>query len=109
MVRNMERGSLDGQMVAATKAILIITRFAVKVFTLGRIVGLTKGVGSTTRWMDLAFSLGLMEKCIKGNTRMIISTVMESLYGQTVKSMTDCGEKEFNTGKESVLFQTIRR
>ena len=100
MERNMEKGNLDGLMEAVTRATLIITKSVVKAFTLGRIVGPTKEIGLTIRWTDSASSPGPMVKCIKANTRMIISMGMGSSFGRMGRGTKECGEKESNTGEE---------
>ena len=96
--------SSDGPTVAVTKASSITTKFVAKASIRGRTAGLTKGVGSTIRWMDLAFSPGPTAKCTEGNTKMIINTVKGSSFGRTESGTKACGGKEFSTARESVPF-----
>ena len=56
-------------------------------------------VGLTIRWMVLEFFHGLMEKTIEENIRMTSNMGKGPLYGQTEKSMKECGGKGYNMVK----------
>ena len=88
---------------------LIITKSAEKEFTPGKTVEPIREVGSITRWMVSAYSLGLTAKFIEDNIRTTINTEMGFSYGQMERDTQECGEKESSTVEESPLFPILHR
>lgn len=46
---------------------------------------------------------GQMEECIKDNTKMIKSMVLEHFIGQMVENMQEIGKTENNTEEDSII------
>lgn len=89
-----------GLIRAHTTEISFRTTFTGKVNINGQTVVFTMDNGLTIKWRAKALSLGVMAADTTETTKMIKSTGMELLSGQTEENISVSGAKASNTEKE---------
>lgn len=106
--KSTEKENSHGLMAAISKVTFKITRFKVKVRTLGLTVENLLDLGSTIKWTEKESSPGKMAENMKENTRMIRSTGTAFSTGLMEGNMRVSGSTANSMVKAYILLHLVR-